>query len=188
MTLINHKFLIPSNITNLLLQQAEPATLALGLVMILLLGEIDLSVGAVSGFCAGIMASLSVRHGVNPILSILIAICVGALVGLFQSIWVVRFEIPAFIVTLAGLIAWQGGLFAVLGEKGTIGITDPKIEFLTQAFLSKTIGWLFILILILGFAFVRYQHFNRSRKLEINGPSLIAVVAQVMIFSVISGA
>jgi|APCry1669189534_1035231.scaffolds.fasta_scaffold04789_2 D-xylose transport system permease protein len=185
MTIINHKFLLPSNITNLLLQQAEPATLAIGLVMILLLGEIDLSVGAVSGFCAGIMASLSVRHGVNPIISIALAISAGAFVGLFQSLWVVLFEIPAFIVTLAGLIAWQGGLFAVLGSQGTIGLTDPKIEFLTQAFLSNFVAWIFFTVLVFGFCLSRAISYIKSKKLEISGPSLRVVISQSIIFTLI---
>lgn len=185
MTLIDHKFLLPSNITNLLLQQAEPATLAIGLVMILLLGEIDLSVGAVSGFCAGIMASLSVRHGMNPIIAIVIAIIAGALVGLFQSLWVVYFEIPAFIITLAGLIAWQGGLFAVLGSQGTIGITDPTIEFLTQAFLSQTVAWVLFIILVISFTFFRSLNYFKSEKLSIAGPSLRIVILQSIVFALI---
>ena len=183
MTVINHKFLLPSNISNLLLQQAEPAVLALGLVMILFLGEIDLSVGAISGFCAAIMASLSVRHGVDPVLSIFIAIIVGALVGLFQSFWAVTFKIPAFIITLAGLIGWQGGLFAVIGGQGTIGISDPKIEFLTYAFLSPIISWALGVFTILTFTLMRFEAHRRCNKLDLPGPTIAAVVIQVVSFS-----
>ena len=185
MTVINHKFLLPSNISNLLLQQAEPAMLALGLVMILFLGEIDLSVGAVSGFCAAIMASLSVRHGVDPIVAIAIAVIVGAFVGFFQSIWVVSFGIPAFIVTLAGLIGWQGGLFAVLGQQGTINLTEPKIEFLTQAFLSKSFAWTVVILLILAYIFIRVQIVRRSREFELEGTKLISVLFQSAILAAI---
>lgn len=185
MTVINHKFLLPSNISNLLLQQAEPAMLALGLVMILFLGEIDLSVGAVSGFCAAIMASLSVRHGVDPIVAIAIAVIVGAFVGFFQSIWVVSFGIPAFIVTLAGLIGWQGGLFAVLGQQGTINLTEPKIEFLTQAFLSKSFAWTVVILLISAYIFIRVQIVRRSRELELEGTKLISVLFQSAILAAI---
>lgn len=183
MTVINHKFLLPSNISNLLLQQAEPAVLALGLVMILFLGEIDLSVGAISGFCAAIMASLSVRHGVDPIISMLIAIAVGALVGLFQSFWSVTFKIPAFIITLAGLIGWQGGLFAVIGGEGTIGLSDPKIEFLTSAFLSPAISWSLGILTVVAFAVLRFETYRRCNKLELPSPTIFAVVVQVAIFT-----
>jgi D-xylose transport system permease protein len=185
MTLINHKFLLPSNISNLLLQQAEPAMLAIGLVMILFLGEIDLSVGAVSGFCAAIMASLSVRHGFDPIIAIAIAIAVGAFVGFFQSIWVVSFGIPAFIVTLAGLIGWQGGLFAVLGQQGTINLTEPKIEFLTQAFLSKSFAWTVVILLLSAYIFIRVETVRRSRELELEGTKLISVLFQSAILAAI---
>lgn len=182
MTIINHKFLLPSNISNLLLQQAEPAVLALGLVMILFLGEIDLSVGAISGFCAAIMASLSVRHDVDPILAILIAIIAGALVGLFQSFWSVTFKIPAFIITLAGLIGWQGGLFAVIGGEGTIGISDPKIEFLTSAFLSPVVSLSLGALTVAVFTLMRFEAYRRCNKLELSGPSIFAVITQVAIF------
>lgn len=185
MTLINHKFLLPSNISNLLLQQAEPAMLAIGLVMILLLGEIDLSVGAVSGFCAAIMASLSVRHGVDPIIAIVIAVAIGAFVGFFQSIWVVSFGIPAFIVTLAGLIGWQGGLFAVLGQQGTINITEPKIEFLTQAFLSESFAWTVVILLLSAYIFIRVQTVRRIRELGLEGTKLMSVLFQSAILATI---
>lgn len=185
MTFINHKFLLPSNISNLLMQQAEPAMLAIGLVMILFLGEIDLSVGAVSGFCAAIMASLSVRHGVDPVLAIAIAIVVGAFVGFFQSFWVVSFGVPAFIVTLAGLIGWQGGLFAVLGQQGTIGLTDPKIEFLTQSFLSKSFAWTLCLVIIAIYTYLRIQTTRQIKSLGLEGPKFKTVIIQSIIFAAI---
>jgi D-xylose transport system permease protein len=185
MTIVNHKFLLPSNITNLLLQQAEPAVLALGLVMVLFLGEIDLSVGAVSGFCAAIMASLSVRHGMNTILAIVISLIVGALVGLIQSMWVVTFEIPAFIITLAGLIGWQGGLFAVLGGQGTIGLSDPKIEFLTSGFVSPLITLVVAVIAISIFALMRFEAYRRTKKYDLPGPTVNSIVIQTMVYAAI---
>lgn len=183
MTIVNHKFLLPSNITNLLLQQAGPAVIALGLVMILFLGEIDLSVGAVSGFCAAVMATLSVRHGFGVILSILISLGVGLLVGFIQSLWVVTFEIPAFIVTLAGLIVWQGGLFGVLGGEGTIGLSDPKINVLTGGFISPIISWFLIIIAISTFALLRYETYRRSLKYSLPGPTRKIIVIQTLIYT-----
>ena len=81
----------------------------------LLLGEIDLSVGAVSGLCASVMAVLSVRHGWSPYLAIAGAIAVGAAIGTFQGSVFTQFGIPSFVVTLAGLLGWQGAQLEVLG-------------------------------------------------------------------------
>ena len=100
----NDRFLSPGNLTNLMLQQAAVATISIGVVLILLLGEIDLSVGAVSGFCASVMAVLIVQPrrlaGARPCSP---RSALGALIGLFNGFMITRFRIPSFVVTLAGL-------------------------------------------------------------------------------------
>jgi hypothetical protein len=98
----NHNFLTPGNLTNLVLQIAAMGTIAVGVVLVLLLGEIDLSVGAVSGLCAAIMAVLSVKHGWNPYLAMVAAILGGAAIGLFGPVVaVIAFEDEADAVRIA---------------------------------------------------------------------------------------
>ncbi len=104
----NDRFLSPGNLTNLLLQQAAVATISIGVVLILLLGEIDLSVGAVSGLCASVMAVLVVNRGIPAVLAVVIALGLGALIGLFNGFMITRFQIPSFVVTLAGSLTWVG--------------------------------------------------------------------------------
>jgi ABC-type xylose transport system permease subunit len=106
--LINDAFLSPLNLTNLMLQIASLGTLATGICLVLLLGEIDMSAGVVSGLSAALMAALNVRLGVPGPLAVLAGIGAGALVGLFQGLWITRLRIPSFIVTLAGMIGWWG--------------------------------------------------------------------------------
>jgi D-xylose transport system permease protein len=137
----NDRFLSPGNLTNLLLQQAAVATISIGVVLILLLGEIDLSVGAVSGLCASVMAVLSVQRGVPPVVAVLIALGLGATIGLFNGFMITRFRIPSFVVTLAGSLAWVGLQLYVLGQTGTINLADPFIIGLTNTFFSPLIGW-----------------------------------------------
>ena len=108
----------------------------------LLLGEIDLSVGAVSGLAAAVMAVLNVKHGWNPYLAIAAAVAVGLAIGLLQGFLFSRFGVPSFVVTLAGLLAWQGALLQVLGSTGSINLTDPKITGLANTFYSDTVGWI----------------------------------------------
>ncbi|WP_437288201.1 sugar ABC transporter permease [Sorangium sp. So ce406] len=137
----NENFLSARNLTNLVLQIAAMGTISVGIVLVLLLGEIDLSVGAVSGMSAAVMAILNVQHGVSPALSLLAGVATGAAIGLAQGLWFTRFRVPSFVVTLAGLLAWQGALLWVLGTTGTVNVYDPLISGLAGTFLSPALGW-----------------------------------------------
>jgi D-xylose transport system permease protein len=139
----NPNFLTPGNLTNLVLQLAATGTISLGVV--LLLGEIDLSVGAVSGVTAAVVAVLNVDHGVAGWLAILIGLAAGAAIGALQGFWVTRFRIPAFVVTLAGLLAWTGALLLVLGDTGTVNLTDSTIVGLANTFFILLDAWLLAL-------------------------------------------
>jgi D-xylose transport system permease protein len=139
---VNDRFLTSVNLTNLTLQIAGVATISVGVVLVLLLGEIDLSVGAVSGLCAGVMAVLTTKHGWSPELAIVAALAVGAAIGAFNGVMVTKVQIPSFVVTLAGLLAWQGALLWVLGETGTINLRDSIITDLTGTFFDEAVGWI----------------------------------------------
>ena len=137
----NDRFLSSGNLTNLLLQQAATATISLGVVMILLLGEIDLSVGAVSGFCASVMAVLIVKQGQPPLLSAIAVVLLGAAIGIFNGVMVTRFRIPSFVVTLAGSLTLLGLQLLVLGETGTINLADSFVTRLTSTFFEPPVAW-----------------------------------------------
>jgi D-xylose transport system permease protein len=142
-------YLDPQNLTNLSLQIAAVGTVSIGIVLILLLGEIDLSVGSVAGLCASIAAVLSVKNGWDPKLAIVAAIAAGTAIGLFHGLIVTFFGIPSFVVTLAGLIAWQGAQLKVLGATGTINLPTPgTITDLANTYYSKSVGWIIALITI----------------------------------------
>ena len=136
------RFMSSVNLSNLVLQTCAVGLVSVGIVHVLLLGEIDLSVGAVSGLCASIMAVLNVKHGWSPYLAIAAAVAAGAAIGLFQGSTFTRFVVPSFVVTLAGLLAWPGFQLKVLGETGTLNLNDPKITGLTSTFYSDTVGWI----------------------------------------------
>jgi D-xylose transport system permease protein len=141
-TIANDRFLTAVNLTNLTLQIAAVGTISVGVVLVLLLGEIDLSVGAVSGLAGAVTASLSVKSGWGAWPAIAAGLAVGAVIGLMQGSLSTRLGIPSFVVTLAGLLGWQGALLAVLGSEGTVNITDPGITRLAGTFLSDVVGWL----------------------------------------------
>jgi D-xylose transport system permease protein len=142
-------FFTAENLTNLALQIAAVGTVSIGVVLILLLGEIDLSVGSVAGLCASLAAVLSVKNGWDPKLAILAALAAGAAIGLFHGSVVTLFGIPSFVVTLAGLIAWQGAQLKVLGTTGTVNLPIPgTISDLSLTYYSHTIGWIIALVSI----------------------------------------
>lgn len=141
MGLLNPRFLSAVNLTNLMLQIVAIGTIAMGVVLVLLIGEIDLSVGAVSGFGAAVTAVLSVKVGWPAGLAIAAGLLTGAAVGLAHSALVTRVGVPSFVVTLAGLLTWQGALLMVLGDTGSVNITDPSLVAIAGTFLAPAVGW-----------------------------------------------
>jgi len=161
----NDRFLSPGNLTNLMLQQAAVATISIGVVLILLLGWIDLSVGAVSGLCASVMAVLVVNHQVAPELAVVVALLLGALIGLFNGLMTTRFHIPAFIVTLAGSLTLVGLQLLVLGETGTVNLRESFITRLTNTFFPPAVGWSFAaLAIVIAAAFEVSGRTHRRRS------------------------
>jgi D-xylose transport system permease protein len=138
----NSNVITPLNLTNLIVQIAAVGTIAVGIVPVLLIGEIDLSVGAVSGLCAAFMAVLSVKRGAPAPLAIGAGVLAGIAIGVFQGAWVAKLHVPSFVVTLAGLLGWQGALLYVLGDTGTINLADPLITGITNTRLPLALGWL----------------------------------------------
>jgi D-xylose transport system permease protein len=137
----NPNFLTPLNLTNLMLQITAVGTISAGLILVLLLGEVDLSAGAVSGLCAATMAVLNVKNDVPGPLAVFIALGIGLGIGLLQGVWITKLRLPSFVVTLAGLLIWQGALLFVLGNTGTVNLTDPFILGLAGTFFSPLSGW-----------------------------------------------
>ncbi len=181
----NHNFLSPANLTNLVLQIAALGTIAVGMVLVLLLGDIDLSVGAVSGLTAGIMAVLNVKHGVPGWLAILIGLASGAVIGAFQGFWVTRFRIPAFVVTLAGLLAWQGALLFVLGSTGTVNITDKTITGLANTFFISLDAWLLAVAVIVLYALAKLTERRRRVAAGLPVTPMRAVITRIVILAVL---
>ena len=168
----NDRFLTAFNLTNLVLQIAAVGTISIGVVLILLLGEIDLSVGAVSGLAAAVMAVLNVKHGWAPELAILAGLATGAAIGLVNGFFVTRFGIPSFVVTLAGLLAWQGALLKVLGDTGTVNLTDERITGLTQTFYGDVVAWIMAAVIIGSYALSGYLERVRRSRADLDPPPL----------------
>lgn len=178
----NSNFLTPLNLANLLVQISAVGTISVGVVLVLLLGEIDLSIGTVSGFTAGVMAVLSVKQNMPAWVAIGAGIIIGAAIGLFQGWWTAKMKVPSFVVTLAGFLGWQGALLYILGSTGTINLTDPIIIGIANTNLPLWLGW------ALGLGFVGVYAYNligEYRKRERAGlevqPASILIVRIVLV-------
>jgi D-xylose transport system permease protein len=191
---VNSNFLSPANLTNLLLQNVAVATISIGVVLVLLLGEIDLSVGSVSGLCAAIMVVLIVNHNVSPVIGMAAAVAAGAAIGLFTGFMVTRFRIPSFVITLAGLLLWEGLQLYVLGADGTINLTPDLVTKLTSTFFSPVVGWIIAIaaiVVMCGLAFFGQARRRRaglpagSVKLQAVRIVLVsaAMIAAIVIFN-----
>ncbi|WP_283137490.1 sugar ABC transporter permease [Rhizohabitans arisaemae] len=120
--LANDRFLSPQNLFNLSLQIASTGVIALGIVFVLMIGEIDLSAGAVSGVTSAGMVVLNIRYGWDPLLAVVLAVVLGAAIGLLHGVVFSRLGVPSFVLTLGGLLAWQGVQLLILGTTGAINI------------------------------------------------------------------
>jgi D-xylose transport system permease protein len=173
------RFLSAVNLTNLALQIAAMGTISCGVVLVLLLGEIDLSVGAVAGLTAATMAVLVVKEGVNPYLAMLAALAIGAVIGAFQGTISTRLEIPSFIVTLAGLLAYQGAQLRVLGDTGTVNINEPAITNLANTFLAPWLGWAVAIGAIALFAFLSLRRYGQRRAAGLELEPMANVIVKI---------
>ncbi len=182
----NDRFLSAQNLTNLMLQITATGLISVGIVYVLLLGEIDLSVGAVSGLAAAVMAVLNVQHGWNPYLAIAAGVLVGTAIGLFQGSVFSRFGVPSFVVTLAGLLAWQGALLQVLGSTGSINITDPKITGLANTFYSDTVGWIVAALVIAVYAAVVLVGHRRRVAAGITGEGVAPLAIRIALVAIVA--
>ncbi|HEX2916261.1 MAG TPA: inner-membrane translocator [Chloroflexia bacterium] len=133
-------FLAPTNLSNLALQIVTIGTLGIAAVLVLLLGEIDLSLAAVSQACAAICGVLIVRQGLPAWLGVILAILIGTIIGLANGFFISTLRIPSFIVTLSGSLAYAGLLLTVLLPQTTLQVRDPWVSSLSTTYLSPVLG------------------------------------------------
>ena len=144
-------------------QAAPIIILAMGLVFVLLLGEIDLSAGVVSGVCAAVMAKLLADVGSPWYVAVLAAIVTGVLIGLFTGSLVGLVGIPSFVVTLALFLGWQGFTLRLIGEGGTVPVRDPVISALSDKNLPVVLGWVLAVVIVLAYAALQLNRWRTQR-------------------------
>jgi D-xylose transport system permease protein len=178
-------FLTPFNITNLIVQMAGVAMIAYGIVFILLLGEIDLSVSYVSAV-AGVLLALGMLPPFNIpwYFMVPIALVAAALIGGLHGFIITTFQLPSFVVTLAGFLAWSGVVILLVGGAGTVVIQETAITGLTRTFLGDTESWIAGLLVIAFFAATSIITYNARKKGGLATKPFSIVIVEIVVAAV----
>jgi len=155
-------FLTPTNLSNLATQMSVTAILAVGMLMVIVSGNIDLSVGSVLGFAGGIAALSMTTYEFGLVPSIIFAILVGVAIGVFQGALTAYLNIPAFIVTLGGLLAWRGAVKWLLGGY-TVPVADETFKAIGNEYILPVGGWIIAAVAI---AFVVLMAYRNARSVK----------------------
>jgi D-xylose transport system permease protein len=157
--LANERFMSALNLANLVTQAGSICVLAMGLVFVLLLGDIDLSAGVAGGVSACAMALAITSHGWPWWAAVLAGVVCGALIGLAIGLLRAKLGIPSFVVTLAFFLGLQGVTLKLIGEGGSVRVDDPVIRGITIDNLPVTAGWACALLVVVGYAGLElYRH------------------------------
>jgi D-xylose transport system permease protein len=186
---LNSVFLKPENLVNLLLESASTGVIALGVVCVLLLAQIDLSVGSVSGLAAAIVAVLFVNHGWPAAIAILAAILAGAGIGLLYAQIYNRLGVPSFVITLAGLLAFLGVQLWLLGNTGAINIPfdSPLVKFAQLDFVPEWLSYVFVLGAAGALFATGFVHAQKRRRASLSAMSNRVLIIRSVLLLVILG-
>jgi D-xylose transport system permease protein len=180
-------FLTPGNFANLIPQGAAVTVIAMGLVFVLLLGEIDLSAGFASGVCAAILAKALADFGAPWYVAIIAAMLTGTIIGLVLGSLVAKVGIPSFVVTLAAFLGFQG-LVLLLIKGGTIvSVQDPVIKTIGNSYVSPLLGWVLFALAVGGYAAVQFVRLAGRKRRGLRADPLSVVLARIGALAVIAG-
>ena len=184
---LNPVFLSANNVVNLLFDCSTVGVIALGIVCVLMVGQIDLSVGSMSGFASALVGVLWVNHGWPALQAIVAAIAVGALVGVLYALLLNRFGMPSFVATLAGLLAILGLQLYVLGPTGSINLpyASPIVNFGQLMVIPAGVSYLLALApgaVILG---VGLRTRERRRASNLSAPSVGSLLVHSLAITVL---
>ncbi|MEW9549425.1 sugar ABC transporter permease [Nonomuraea sp. NPDC050783] len=181
-------FVTAINFANLFTQGAAVTLIAMGLVFVLLLGEIDLSAGFASGVCAAVLAVTLTNLGLPWYVCALAAILTGVVIGTVLGALVAKVGIPSFIVTLAAFLAFQGLVLVLVREGTNISIHDPTIVAIANKNLPPWLGWALYAVCVLAFAALQLVRANRRAKRGLTADPLSLIAFRVGALAVLAGA
>ena len=188
-TALNERFLSSVNFVNLIVQTAPLAVIAMGVTFVLIIAEVDLSVGYLSGVASVVLARLLGEQGLPVLLAMVIVLAVGALAGLVQGYLVAKVGLPSLIVTLGGLVGFNGLVLILIGGRGTIVIQDDVIIAITNRYLPLVLSITFVLVGAAAYAAVMLGRRQRRRAVGLDpDPVSLGVLRLLLVLVVGLGA
>ena len=178
---VHQGFLSAYNLEALVIQAAPIIVMAMGLVFVLLLGEIDLSAGTTGGLCSAIMAVLMLRHGLSWWLALLVGLLVGLVIGFAMGWLRARVGIPSFVITLATFLAFQGVTLILVGGQGSVILPDtsPLIK-LENGFVPLWLGWTLLAVFVIGYAAIKLNDARGRRRAGLSRVPFAVIAAKVV--------
>jgi D-xylose transport system permease protein len=176
-------FLSSRTLVNITLFAAPIGIIAIGVVLVLLLGEIDLSVGSVSGLAASVLAVLVVYHGQSLLVGLLAGLATGLAIGTAYALLYTKVGVPSFVITLAGLLGFLGLQLVVLGKNGTVNLPRESglIEFARQSFLSHVVSYLLVVVVAAVYAASQLWRIRRRTAAGLSAPSIVSVAVKAVL-------
>jgi D-xylose transport system permease protein len=176
-------FLQSRNLSNLMLQTSVTGIIAVGMLLVIISGNIDLSVGSLLALAGGVAAIFLTKLGYGLVPAVLAAIAVGVIIGLFQGFLTAYGNIPAFIVTLGGLLAWRGAIKGI-SQSETIPVVDDGFKAIGQQYIDPNIGWGLAVVAILAVLYFAFRKAKAQKDYGIGdgnlGKELINSIAPVV--------
>ncbi|MFI9394071.1 sugar ABC transporter permease [Streptomyces bauhiniae] len=185
---LNSNFLTAGNLSDISVAMVGTGMIAVGIVFVLLLGEIDLSVGSLSGVAGATFAVLNITNGMNEVLAFVLAILTGTVAGAIQGFFFAKIGVPAFAVTLAGLLFWNGLMLKILGDNGTINLNgDGLVANLTSYYFSD-VAAAYALAAVVTVLFFVTSYLGNKRRDAAGVPSkpLSEIVLRTVLLGVLS--
>jgi len=174
------RFLSSRSLVSITQFAAPVGIIALGIVLVLLLGEIDLSVGSVSGFASAVMAVTLLDKGQSMVVAMLAGILVGVAIGAVYAVLYTKLGVPSFVFSLAGLLGFQGALLYVLGKNGTRNLPSDNflVDFTRFQFVSPTMSYVLVLVAVAIFVLAQLRVIQQRTAAGLSAPSLVTVAVK----------
>jgi D-xylose transport system permease protein len=185
--LLEPRFLSSYNLVSIALFAAPTGIIALGIVLVLLLGEIDLSVGSLSGFAAAVMAVLVVKQDLPMVVGLVAGILVGSAIGLAFGLLRTRVGVPSFVFSLAGLLGFKGALLYTLGDTGTLTLPADSglVQFAKFGYLSPAVAYVLVALVTACYLGSQIWHRARRRAAGLSGAWLPLVITKAALLGAV---
>ena len=173
----NSQFLTAGNFVNLIVQMAPYAVIAMGVTFALLLGEIDLSIGFVSGV-GGVMTALLLTPDGNQLPTVIVMVIVlaaGLAIGTLHGVIITKVGVPSFVVTLAGLLAWNGVVLLLIGSRGTVILQNDFVIGLANNFMAPEAAWILMIVCSVLYAAVQIGRLRSRQKAGLQTDPMVIV-------------